>query len=96
MDNCNTRLSEIEDAKLVKGLYGSEFEKNRACGYCVHHHKYLTVKQVKQHNCLGKQCWHLKKNEQHDWWRQREAVKQKRKAKREQERAEGYVFSSVS
>ena len=79
MDSCNTCLSEREDIQLVQGLYGSEFEKNRACGYCRHHHKYLTVKQVRQHECLQKQCWHLQKNEQHDWWRQREVIKQRRK-----------------
>lgn len=83
MRNCDTYLSENEEVKLVKGLYGSEFDKNRACGYCVHHHKYLTVKQVRQHNCLGKQCWYLKKNESHDWWRQREVMKQKRKERKE-------------
>ena len=82
MDNCNVCLSE-EDVKLVKGLYGSEFEKSRACAYCYHHHKYLTVKQVRQHECLAKQCWYLRKNEQHDWWRQREVVKQRRKERKE-------------
>ena len=82
MDNCNTCLSEKDNLELVKGLYGSEFEKNRACGYCVHHRKYLTVKQLRQHECLQKQCYYLKKNEQHDWWRQREQIKQKRKAKK--------------
>ena len=82
MSSCDVHLFEQEKVQLVKGLYGSEFEKNRACGYCVYHHCYLTVKQVKQHNCLGKQCWHLKKNEQHDWWRQRDVIKRKRKEKR--------------
>lgn len=52
------------DNIVVKGLYGSEFEKNRACAFCQKHLYYLTVKQVRQHNCLGKQCWYLKKNEQ--------------------------------
>lgn len=83
MESCNACLSEKEDVKLVKGLYGSVFDKNRACAYCVHHHCYLTVKQVRQHECLQKQCWHLKKNEQHDWWRQREVMKQKRKNKKQ-------------
>jgi hypothetical protein len=83
MNSCNACLSEKENIKLVKGLYGSEFEKNRACAFCSHHRCYLTVKQVKQHNCLGKQCWYLRKNEQHDWWRQREVVRQRRKARKE-------------
>lgn len=82
MSSCSTYLSENENTKTVKGLYGSEFEKHRACAFCAHHLYYLTVKQVKQHNCLGKQCWYLKKNENHDWWRQREVIKRKRKEKK--------------
>lgn len=35
------------DVKLVKGLYGSEFDKNRACAFCRLHLYYLTVKQVR-------------------------------------------------
>lgn len=84
MENCNACLSEKE---LVKGLYGSEFEKNRACGYCRHHHKFLTVKQLRQHECLQKQCFHLYKNEQHNWWKQREVMKQKRKEKKDRYKA---------
>lgn len=64
--------------EMVQGLYGSEFEKNRACGYCKHHNCYLTVKQLRQHDCLRKQCRHLIKEENHDWWHQREIMKQKR------------------
>lgn len=84
METCNACLSE---KTLVKGLYGSEFDKNRACAYCVHHHKYLTVKQVRQHECLQKQCHYLRKNENHDWWRQREVMKQKRKIRKERKAA---------
>lgn len=71
-----------EEMQLVRGLYGSEFDKNRAWAFCSHHRCYLTVKQVKQHECLRKQCWHLKRNEEHDWWRQREVIKQRRKSKK--------------
>lgn len=66
----------------VRGLYGSEFDRNRACGFCKRHHCYLTVKQLRQHDCLAKGCWHLEKNEQHEWWAQRERMKQKRKARK--------------
>lgn len=47
--------------------------------YCKYHHCGMTVKQMKRKNCLGKQCHHLIKNENHDHWRQREVMKQKRK-----------------
>lgn len=72
---------ETRTEEFVNGLYGSEFEKNRACGYCKHHHCYLTVKQVRQHDCLKKQCFYLHKNEDHEWWAHRDRMKQKRKAK---------------
>lgn len=48
-------------------------------GYCRHHHASMTVKQMKCKNCLQKECRHLVKNEEHQYWRQRELVKQKRK-----------------
>ena len=54
-------------------------QSDNIAGYCKLHHCNLTVKQIKHKECLGKQCWHLKKNENHDWWRQREVIKQKRK-----------------
>ena len=38
----------------------------------------MTVKQMKAKGCLQKQCWHLVKNEQHQYWKQRAAIKQKR------------------
>ena len=64
---------------IIKGLYGSEMDISRACGYCHLHHKHLTVKQLRQHDCLKKQCFHLEKHEEHAWWKQRESMKQKRK-----------------
>lgn len=51
---------------------------DNVAGYCALHHCNLTVKQIKCRECLGKQCHHLRKNENHDWWRQREVVKQRR------------------
>ena len=68
--------------ETVKGLYGSEFNACKSCGYCKRHHKHLTVKMLKQHDCLNKQCRHLVKNEEHKWWAQREKIKQKRKERK--------------
>jgi hypothetical protein len=49
------------------------------CAYCKLHKCSLTVKQVRQKNCLGKQCWYLRKYPSHEWWKQREVLKQKKK-----------------
>ena len=51
---------------------------DNCCAYCKHHHCSMTVKQMKAKGCLQKQCWHLMKNEKHQYWTQREAMKQKR------------------
>ena len=52
------------------------------CGYCKKKECSLTVKQVKSKQCLSKNCWHLVKYESHEWWKQREIIKQKKKAKK--------------
>ena len=52
---------------------------NNTAAYCKLHNCNLTVKQIKGRECLKKQCWHLDRNENHAWWKQREATKQKRK-----------------
>lgn len=58
-------------------------QSNNVAGYCKLHHKAMTVRQIRCKNCLGKNCWHLQKNEAHDWWRQRETIKQKRNERKE-------------
>ncbi len=69
--------------KIVKGLYDSKIEKSRACGYCHFHHCYLTVKQLRAHQCLQKQCNALQKYEEHEWWKQRNLLKQRKKANKQ-------------
>lgn len=56
---------------------------DNVAAYCRYHHCGMTVKQMRCKNCLQKQCNHLVKNEDHNWWKQREATKQKRKARKD-------------
>ena len=58
-------------------------ESNNCCAYCHYHKAFMTVKQMKCKECLNKQCRHLVKNEEHQYWRQRELVKQKRKSRKQ-------------
>ena len=51
-------------------------------GYCKLKKCSLTVKQVKSKKCLGKNCWHLVKYENHEWWKQREIIKNKKKERK--------------
>lgn len=56
---------------------------NNVAAYCKYHHCGMTVKQMKCKNCLGKQCHYLVKNETHDYWRQREVQKQRRRERKQ-------------
>lgn len=66
----------------METLYGGCSEN--CAGFCRRHNCNLTVRQIKGRNCLGKQCWYLVKNEEHAWWTQRAATKQKRKNRKEE------------
>ena len=49
------------------------------CAYCKKKRVSLTAKQVKSKECLKKNCWYLVKYD-HEFWRQRERAKAKKKA----------------
>ena len=74
---------DINKTETLHGLYGSKISRSRAVGYCKHHCAALTVKTLKGHECLKKQCNALKKYEDHDYWRQHEQRKELRKAKKQ-------------
>lgn len=55
--------------------------------YCCLHCGLLTVKEMKRKNCLGKQCRHLKRFENHEYWRQRRIAKERKNIARTEIRA---------
>ena len=65
---------------MLQSLYNTEISEKRAVGYCHRHRCYVTSTQIKQKECLSKQCYHLEKRE-HEFWRQRELTKLRRKIK---------------
>ena len=56
---------------------------DNVAAYCRYHHCSMTVKQMRCKNCLAKQCYYLVKNEDHQYWKQREMTKQKRKNRKQ-------------
>lgn len=64
-------------------------QSDNVAAWCSHHRCYMTVKQMRHKECLKKQCNYLKKNEEHQYWKQRELTKQKRKMRKEQLNAIG-------
>lgn len=71
------------ETEMLDGLYGSQISKNRAVGFCHYHNAALTVKTMKCHECLKKQCDAFTKYETHDFWRQHEQKKELRKARKQ-------------
>lgn len=93
---CINKINEEIDMKH-KTLYNTM--ANSPCGKCKKKNCELTVRQVKAKKCLGKNCWHLVKYENHEWWHQRELAKE-RKKERKQKREEtllrvGYKEANV-
>ena len=52
------------------------------CAYCKKKCVSLTYRQVKEKECLKKNCWHLVKYD-HEVWRQRDRAKAKKKANKQ-------------
>jgi hypothetical protein len=69
-------------SEMINGLYGSVISKSRAVGYCPYHKAALTVKTMKRHQCLKKQCSALERYEEHDFWRQHAQKKAIKKTKK--------------
>jgi hypothetical protein len=69
---------DVTNSQMLQGLYGSHINRTKAVGYCYYHKCHLTVATLKQHECLKKECNALKKHD-HDYWRQREVIKKKKK-----------------
>lgn len=65
---------------MEKTLYNNY--SDNCCAYCKLHKCSMTVKQMRKKECLNKQCWHLVKNDEHEYWKQRDRIKDKRKARK--------------
>ena len=66
---------------MVQGLYNTMISDRRTIGFCWKHKCYLTATQLRQKECLKKQCNALERYE-HEFWRQREFLKARKKSKK--------------
>lgn len=73
---------EIMLTQTLHGLYGSQISRDKAVGYCKKHNAHLTVATMKKHECLKKNCHHLKKHEENSYWEERKQLKLAKKNKR--------------
>ena len=70
---------EMTNTQMLYGLYGSHINRTKAVGYCRKHKAHLTVATMKQHECLKKDCHHLKKHTDNPYWMEREKLKEEKK-----------------
>ncbi len=68
-------------------LFNTESYLCRCVGYCEYHKAYLTQKQLKTKNCLGKQCKALIKQNDHPFWVERALKKSAKKQRKEEDSA---------
>ena len=70
---------------MAKTLYGSVTKIDKCVGYCYHHRKWLTLRQLRLKKCLSKggheYCHALRIREEHPWWE----IRKKRKAERRED-----------
>lgn len=66
---------------MKKCLYGTCANEKHIVGRCWKHNCEVTVKQLKQKECLRKQCKALERYE-HEYWKQRELIKICKKSKK--------------
>ena len=78
----NKMIHDSNDTEAKRGLYGSYIRKNRAVGYCHYHKATLSVRALRRHECLKKQCRKLERYEEHDFWRQQAQKRERRRAKK--------------
>ena len=65
-------------------LYNTESYFCRCVGYCTFHKAYMTAKQLKTKNCLGKQCNALIRQTSHSFWLERELQKLDKKLRKQE------------
>lgn len=67
---------------LKTTLYNGQ--SNNIVGYCHYHKCYITKRQLTNNKkCLQKNCDRFEKNENHEYWKQRERQKAKKKANKQ-------------
>ncbi len=77
-------------------LYNTESYFCRCVGYCDFHKSFLTTKQIKAKNCLGKQCNALIRQASHPFWVERTLAKLDKKLKKQEATAKLHDITKKS
>ncbi len=66
----------------------------KTIGYCMHHKHFgaLSLKMLKNHECLKKQCPFFKRNEEHQYWVDRAKKREDKKAREKAEKVREIII----
>ncbi len=85
-----------DSMEICPCLYNTESYFCRCVGYCTFHQAYLTARQLKTKNCLGKQCGALIRQTNHPFWLERSLLKMDKKLKKQEATARLHDISKKS
>lgn len=71
-----------EKGKRCLALYETWTTEDKVVGFCKKHKAYITVRQIKEKECMEKKCNALRKRD-HPYWRRKERMKDLRRQKKE-------------
>ena len=79
------------------GFMKGQTKKNRAVGFChsSKHRGFLSVKNMKRHDCIGKQCPMFEKYENAPYWQEKRRRKADKKATKEKQDKQLENFAEV-
>lgn len=71
--------------------------KGEAVGWCSHnkHRGKLSVRMMKNHKCLAKNCQFFTRNENHPYWKSREQIKKTKKEEKRKARLAEYMEEEI-
>ena len=80
---------QVETVRLLTGEYRT-LKRGKIVGFCQNslHPGKMTKDIMKQHDCLGKECWYFQKYQDAFYWESIEIQKQKKQNRKEQRRQE--------
>ena len=71
-----------ERGKKVPALYETWTTEDKAVGYCWKHKAYVTIRQIREKECMQNGCNAFRKKD-HPYWERKERMKDLRKKKKE-------------
>ena len=77
------------EGKPVKHYMKGQPAKDNTVGWCSNnnHKGAVSLKMLKQHKCLDRDCKYFRKNEEHGYWKHKEEIKKNKKRRKQKQQS---------